>query len=110
VEYQRIAQRAIRIAAQAWPVFMDWMIVVGGRWARVGPLAGRPDAIAVIQAYVGPDCQAMREQLGEFSDDRIFDDRWRELVEAGGDVPKLWKVFDRLASDAVGIVRSLCDR
>jgi hypothetical protein len=109
-EYQRFDQRPHRLAAQAWPVFADWMIVVGGRWGRVGPLVGRPDAAAVLDTYVGPDRHAMREQLGEFFDDRVFDIRWRELVDAGDDVPKLLKVFERLASDAVGMVRSICDR
>jgi len=109
-EYQRISRRPVRIAAQAWPVFMDWLTIVGGRWARAGTLVGRGDAAAVIEGYVGSDREALRDHLGEFADDRVFDLRWRELAAAGDDIDALWRVLQRLALDAVALVRSVCDR
>lgn len=109
-ECQRLPERSLRIAAQSWPVFMEWLTIVGGRWARVGTLAERPDAGAVLKGYVGPDREALRNHLGEFTDERLFDVRWRELAAAGDDIESLWKVFQRLASDAVALVRSVSDR
>ena len=110
LECQRLPRWPQRIAAQAWPVFMEWLTIVGGRWARVGTLVGRPDVGPILDAYVGPDREAIRSHLGQFADDRVFDSRWRELTDAGGDIGSLWKVIERLASDAVAFVRSVCDR
>jgi len=109
-EYQHISPRPVRIAAQSWPVFADWLTIVAGRWARAGTLVGRSDASEILEAYVRSDREALREHLGEFADDRVFDARWRELAAAGADFASLWKVFQRLASDSVSMVRSVCDR
>ena len=50
LEYQRVSPRPVRIAAQAWPVFADWLTIVAGRWARAGTLVGRSDAAAILGA------------------------------------------------------------
>lgn len=109
-ELRSLSPRPVRIAAQAWPVFSDWLTIVAGRWARVGTLVGRSDAAAILESYVGADRDALRDQLGEFADHRVFDLRWRELAAAGDDFAELWKALQRLAADAVAIVRSVCDR
>lgn len=88
---------------------MERLTIVGGRWARVGTLVGRPDAGPTLDAYVGLDREALHNHLGEFADDRV-DVRWRELADAGDDIGLLWKAMQRLASDAVVFVRSVCDR
>jgi hypothetical protein len=110
LEYRRFPSRPLRVASQSWPVLMEWLTIVGGRWARVGTLLGRADAAAVVAAYVGPDRQALQEHMGDFADDRVFDGRWQEMVGAGDDMALLWKTIQRLATDAVSSVRAICDR
>lgn len=94
------------VAATAWGVFVEWLLVPVNRWARLGPLVSRSDAAAIVDQYIRSDTAALATHFGSFRNDEVFDRSWKELAAADYDENRTWLALERLAISAVREVKA----
>lgn len=87
-------------------VFMDWFDIVGGRWGKLGPLLELPHSDQLVSKYVLAERALYDSKLGKLYEEGLLDKGWRDLQAAGGDVTRIWKILQRLSTDALAAVRA----